>query len=79
MEIVDNTEKNGKYHIVVTNMNDINDNDYCSVSYAQVEGIPLRDYISECTKVYVNDENKIDYVSLSVDDRLFKAKERYQE
>ena len=74
IEIVDNTEKNKRFNIMVTNLDDPKDKDYLSIAQITMFYDELQDYLTHSLKIYLDDKNKISYLALTDKKKVFVAK-----
>ena len=59
IKLVDNTERNKKYNIIVTRDSDKTDTDYLSISQVTMFYDELQDYLTGNLKIYLSSKNRI--------------------
>ena len=75
VEIFDE-EKNFKYSIVVTNRHDTSDKDWMKLTQITPFLDELKGYLKQKLQVYTKPDGRIDYLSLSNDNRIFNKRNK---
>ena len=76
IEIVDSTEKNKRFQIVVCRADDPTDRDYLAISEITMFYDELKSYLTTNLKIYLNEKNRISYLALTDNENVFAAKSK---
>ena len=76
IDIVDNTDKNKRFNIVVCRVDDPTDRDYLSIAHITMFYDELQGYLTKNLKIYLNDKNRISYLALTDNENVFAAKSK---
>ena len=74
IDIIDNTEKNKRFNIMVVRVDDPTDKDYLSISQITMFYDELQGYLTNNLKIYLDDKQRINYLALTDNENVFTAK-----